>query len=238
MSIHFPSIDDIASGVIRFMKTEATSVLGPIETQLQSFSKQVHEALAFGSVFVVEVELLQADFDADEFRGELDTFFADAVRVAEQIPRLLVDFQVPQALQKQFIDALFKNVPSLILFPVSVPLRALPGWEHIPGKVLSVVQTLPARADWRNPKLYTESAYWAVYEVLQDLKALKSGLDAVAKIAPKDFSINIDVVGEGGGTELSGHPVKLPFAAVDLILDLSEQALDNFLTLYDRFVLK
>ncbi len=59
----------------------------------------------------------------------------------------------------------------------------------------------------------------------------------MAKIAPKDFSINLDIVGEGGGTEVCGDPVKLLFATVDLILDLSEQVLENFLTLYKRFVL-
>ena len=92
MIISFSILDDIASAVVNFMKAQASLVLGAITTQVQYFTKYVNEALAFGSRFVVEIEAMQGHFDAKEFRQELDTFFDDAVSLAEEIPRLLVDF--------------------------------------------------------------------------------------------------------------------------------------------------
>ena len=54
-------------------------------------------------------------------------------------------------------------------------------------------------------------------------------IDAFKEVLPEDLSVNVDIVGEGGGTEVAGHPTKFSLVQLNLILRWADLALTRYI---------
>jgi len=198
---------------------------------LQTSAEALREGVEYASGFIGYLSQLRDDFDDQRFREQLDVFLADAAKLAAQISRLLIVFRVPATLEEGFRHAVLRNVPSLFLLPVSLGLDALPGWETIPGRVLETLERLDPVG---KSAAISDELYVDVIDARMRLQVLERILETIVSLLPSDLSIQLSAIGEGGGTEIMGHPIKLPFEAVDMLLDLVELILTSHIEIAQR----
>lgn len=76
----------------------------------------------------------------------------------------------------------------------------------------------------------------SVKDARLSVKVVEKTVDLATSLLPKDLSVNASVLGEGGGTEVAGHPAKVPFETAKWILGLTDQAFTAYLNRYDACV--
>ena len=229
------SFDALPTKIVKKMIERAGADIAFTVKKVNGLTGILKNAIGFTADLVNLLQQLIKNSDIASFREKLKQFFRDIIELAEQLPRVLVDFQTPAVLKEDFIEAIFSKMPAIGLLPISLVVEAAPGWEKMARKTLEVVKKLPSRADQANRALFTEELYFDVYETRILIKVLKALVQASEEAAPKDLSVNADIAGEGGGTEISGHPAKAPFVSTGLVLELIDLALTNFLDLYSRY---
>lgn len=76
----------------------------------------------------------------------------------------------------------------------------------------------------------------SVKDARLSVKVVEKTVDLATSLLPKDLSVNASVLGEGGGTEVAGHPAKVPFETAKWILGLTDKAFTAYLNRYDACV--
>ena len=169
-------------------------------------------------------------FDSKGFKNDLNVFFKYLGDIPGTAARKL---GIPVPKPPQDLVARFINpMPAILLYPLAEVLEQLPGWAKMPQKIKGFLDTIPDLAYPLDQAKYSdEKVYVEIYVARSLTRSLKAVLAAVKEAAPKDLSVDVDILGEGGGTEVSGHPVKFPFVTAILILDLADQAFTAYLDL-------
>ena len=208
------------------------SIVGGVTGSYDKIKAAVDAAVHFIKLMYSEMGQWLAE---DAFRERLDGFFNDLLKLAEEPGRILLDLKIN--IDPTFICKIINDIPTVVLYPVAQGLDTIPGWDQMPKKLLDVAKKLPSLHEEEQELCGSLLAHPEIVTTVKDtrllLKVVEKTLDLATSLLPKDLSVNASVLGEGGGTEVTGHPAKVPFETAKWILGLTDQAFTAYLNRYD-----
>lgn len=181
-------------------------------------------------------------FDDERFRAALIQFTNDSFSIGDEVARIL-DKQIQ--LPSELLISVIEKFPKFMLFGASLVIDSIPDWDTMPGSILETLRKIPSLNQARDKLCETIVAQTEVYSAMlttQILTQLIKGLiECLNAILPRDVSvsvgINASIIGEGGGgsggTELLGHPIRLPFNALIFLFKLVDLISSKYLDLYE-----
>ena len=171
-------------------------------------------------------------------RADLVEFFGGLFAVMDQVSRILVDIKFDlQGTFHPLVNDIVSKVPGPVLFAVDKVLALVSGWASMPDDLAKFMTKIPT-IDEPNPRLCQKLLDDPAMPKPKDVKhyrmvvrALKAAMDKVIEVLPRDLSVNAVAVA-GGGTEVSGHPVRWPFLLARQIFELTDEVMTRYLELY------
>ncbi len=173
-----------------------------------------------------------------KFRSQLTHFVTNIWAVPNNASKIFPDFFHFDS-SDDYIIGLIQEIPDFALHIIS---KGLKPFEQSNGDPIWLVQSqriLDLSAYIKSEQEITQLIVDKAPEVdeikarLEDLKLLidifNPTLEFFKSCCPEDLSINIDLLGEGGGTEVAGHPIKIPFDLISWITAITEVACDRVL---------
>lgn len=244
----FPSLDDIKKAMGSVIKPVSDAIgkipatlraigrkaVGPMVDAVTKSIDTVKTAVDSSLAFVKLVVVGYKRWNADRFRARLGSFFNDILALAEEPGRILLDLKIP--LKADFINSILKDMPAIVLYPVAQGLDGIPGWDQMPGKLLAVSRKIPSLNESQQKVCETLLAQPQLHVTIKDARLLgrmlSKTLDLAISLLPRDLSVSASVLGEGAGTEVAGHPAKVPFETAKWVIDLVDQAFTAYLDRY------
>jgi len=171
---------------------------------------------------------------SQSFQGELSGFLDDVFQLPGQASRVLlnVPFKVPTDLAKQIVT----QMPLPALYGLSLGLGTLPGWPTLGKQLVGAATSIPSIGDVSDESCGKVLANPDLYQAIQRADQLAAVLSATLELAirhlPRDVSVNASVAGEGGGTEVAGHPAKVPLEWAKWAVELADKAFKKYLDFY------
>jgi hypothetical protein len=144
-----------------------------------------------------------------------------------------MNIKVPEPVQAAFLTQVFDQIPPLLLAPARLILDPVAGWEEIPGKIVSELDQLPSERDALFNQVRTNADTRKVLRHVRYIAKIVNVLVGTAiSILPRDLTVHIEIAGEGGGTQLMGHPVAWVFQIAKLVLDLTDVVISYILEVF------
>ena len=181
-------------------------------------------------------------FDDAAFRASLIKFTNDSFSIAHEVTRIL-DKKIE--LPSEFLIRVIENFPKFMLFGASLVVNSIDKWDSMPGSILETLEKVPSLNQTRDKLCETIVAQTEVYNAMLTTQILtqliKSLIECLNAILPRDISVSVGVsasiIGEGGGgsggTELLGHPIRLPFNILIFLFKLVDLISIKYLELYE-----
>ena len=237
------AVEGIPRLVVREIKATTTEFTG-IATVFKKSAQTVEEAAVSASDFIRYLVVQEQRFKANEFRQKLLTFNSGLVGISEELPRHLpggMKVTLPFAMEESFVKEIVLGMPKVALFPLAEACETLSGWENLPDHILHTLKQLPGPPGDAvmlsrestlslSPSLNAESSSGEqtiivmrtiAQMLVQTLKYAKSAL-------PRDTSVNADVVGEGGGTEVCANPAGILLETGAYLIGMVDTALGMY----------
>jgi hypothetical protein len=231
------AVKPIKTAIDSFVKTvrnEARKIIGPIVAAVKGSYDTVKTAVDGAVVFIKLVVAGYDKWNVKAFRTRLDGFFDDLLKLAGEPGRILLDLNID--INPKFIQSIIKDMPAIVLYPVAQGLESISGWDKGPAKLLAVATSVPSLNDQEQRLCRDLLAQPELAVTVRDarllVKVVEKTLDLAISLLPKDLSVNVSVLGEGGGTEVAGHPAKVPFETAKWITSLTDQAFTAYLNRY------
>jgi len=165
------------------------------------------------------------------FQSKLGAFLNDVFGLPGEAFRVLVDieFQLPVDVAKKILAVM----PKSALYGLSQGLDTLPGWEKMGSELLSAVRRLPPLTEVNDEACRRILAEDDVHEIILRADQVATLLIATLELAirhlPRDLSVGVSVVGEGGGTEVAGHPAKSPLEWAKWSVEITDKVFKKYL---------
>lgn len=143
-----------------------------------------------------------------------------------------VNVKVPEPIQERFLTQVFDQIPGLLLAPAKLIMDPIDGWEQIPGKIVSELDQLPSEGDMLLNQVRTNADTRRTLQHVRYIAKMVSVLvNTAISLLPRDLTVHIEIAGEGGGTQLMGHPAAWVFQIAKLVLDLTDVVIGYMLEL-------
>jgi hypothetical protein len=168
------------------------------------------------------------------FQAKLGTFLNDAFGLPGEVSRVLVgvELRIPTDVAEKIVAVL----PKSALYGLSQGLDTMPGWEKTTGELLSAARHVPTLTELNDAAcrqmLVEEDVHKAIQRADQLVTLLIPTLELAIRHLPRDLSVDVSVVGEGGGTEVAGHPAKIPLEWAKWSVEMADKVFKKYLEFY------
>ena len=206
------------------------------EQLIESVKTFIKEAYAYLQSIIPDYEQWKTN-EAPTFRQNLVSFTDNLLEVPENITQLLVHvhFNHPGHEIAQIIN----DIPDFALYVIAKGLKHFNGPDGQPAwltqsasikELSSHIQPKEAIIDLvKSNPIKTAELKTGLKDLKLFISILSPTMVFLKSLCPEDLTVNLDVLGEGGGTEVAGHPIKIPFDLIKWITALTSVACDEAL---------
>jgi len=174
------------------------------------------------------------NFKHRDFRLQLLDFFNNLWQIPKNVVKVLGDSAALDSGQV-VITEVVEGIPPFILYILSEGLKSFDGNEGPTWLTQSEnIRDFAEKFKTKEEIYQLNSDELKILE--SDMKKLKLAikifnptLELIKSLCPEDLSINLDILGEGGGSEVAGHPIKIPFNVLAWISAMADVACDEVL---------
>lgn len=226
-------IENIERSIQNFEK----NFLNGFMTDYRDLSTEVKKSYHFIISFIEDYEQWINSGKSDTFKDQITLFTNNLFEVPENVLRLLTHAHFNHPGDE--ISAIINNIPEFALYVISKGLKHFddpegnPSWLTHSTQIKQLSEKFQSRPEIEELIHIDPSAAATLKSDIKELKLIISifnpTLDFFRSLCPEDLSINMDFFGEGGGTEVAGHPIRIPFDLINWITALTLVACDEVL---------
>ena len=234
----FNKVTDIPGVLLKRVKQEYG--------ELEEISKIAYDTIKAAKDFVIEafkffkfwVNKIDK-WKANAFQNNLIHFLDDIFKLPDQVTRILIDHKFEHRIPDiELANAIVKAIPKPALYGLSQGLETMPGWQTAGSVLLNAATKVPSITDVEakacakvlDPK--HEVDHKIIVRADQLASLLIPTLELAIRNLPRDMSINATILGQGAGTQVSGHPSKMPLEWAKWSVVITDTALKRYLAFY------
>lgn len=227
VAVNVTNIPDRLFNAARERSQEVVTVANSAAATLKTSQDAVVEAFNFFSYWMEQYR----KWNPGQFKANLISFLNDVFQLPGEASRVLLDIKwnIDKALATEIID----HTPNPVLYGLSHGLQIVPDWQSKGKQLYETAKQIPSISEVNDEAcqkvLQQDSLNKVVERTHQLAPLLSSTLELAIRHLPRDLSVNASVVGEGGGTQVAGHPAKVPLEWAKWSVDLADKMFKKYL---------
>lgn len=197
--------------------------MGKIATGALALSAKIADGIRLMSGFLQHVGESQTDRVSQQNRQAMLTFVGGFDQVVAATNELAGRAQIPAPnLSWPDLSWLTAIIPSFLVNLLSMAGNGvISNWSNLPADAAAKIRAVQLDANGVPNDLGHSAAV-----ALMAVRIIANLLENAKEFVPDDLSLNVEILGEGGGTEVAGHPAKLLFQIPLTVLGAADPILE------------
>jgi hypothetical protein len=134
------------------------------------------------------------------------------------------------------VEKIIDVLPPLVMMPLYYGFKIIPDWKEMPQTIIALMKKLTPLSELSQNKEKREQVrsddelIISLMIGITILKIFQKAFFHSSSFCPRNLSVDLSLVGEGGGFTLSGHPSQVMFAASLTVVEIGEAFLSGWLS--------